>query len=343
MRRRRAGRHHTRPRRPGRHGDVDQGVTHDAAPAARTSPLLAKAPLGLGRGRGRPRVRPPWAGPTRPGPRGRCTTTRAGGRRGGPCWRSGPSRSSSARSSMQDGAERGAHPGQRAGVGLDADPLEERDARGHVNRAQVVLGRGQQEQLPTGRASARGPRPTPYRSWLRSRLDAPHSVSWCPLVSFKMLARTRPWSDRSSCPHSEVGAPLHLDGVGHVEPLPRLVGPVQEQVGTGVSVEVGEAEGRAGPHHPVGVPTAGHPLGPDQRIGRHPGRNGPVARWPAGSACSRSPCRPGPGHGPGPPRGSPCPTARRGPPLVTIRSWTDCYLSFDRKTAQAGGVNVVFT
>ena len=134
------------------------------------------------------------------------------------------------------------------------------------------------------------------------RVDVPHSASWRPDVSPTMRGQHPALVAEQQVAGAEVGLPLDLDGVGDVEPLPRLVGVEEQHVRAGVAVQVGQPQRRAARERPCGVAAAGDGLGPRRSRVDAVGRRRPrrrrqrrhrlAPRLPAcARACSRAPGR----------------------------------------------------
>ena len=216
-----------------------------------------------------------------------------------------------------------AHERERA-VGLDARALEEVDVGHDVAPAEPVLGQRHREAVARrwgGRRARRRRRTSPRCAGGSTRRRARRA--WRSRVGGDREEHATHVGEQER-PGAEVGLPLHLDRVGHVEPFERLRGVVHEQVGAGVALEVGEPERRAPGQHARRVaararsrrPRAGAPARrarPTRRrtptasaagtVGWNAARRAPWARAWSRAANGRCWCRGG-GGGHGSPRPS---------------------------------------
>ena len=77
---------------------------------------------------------------------------------------------------------------------------------------------------------------------------------------------------------TKVGLPRHLDGVSHVQPLPRCVGAPQQQVRASSAVDVAQSDSGSPGQDLAGVAPTRDGLGPGEPLGVDTdGRRGPVA------------------------------------------------------------------
>ena len=129
-------------------------------------------------------------------------------------------------------------------VVADARRLNRLTPGGDVAPVEPVLGRGERRAARGRSASAPWTPPCAVAgSSADARSCAPHRASWRALVSATIVISTRPMSDSSSGAGAEVGLPLHLDGVGDVEPLGRVARRCStRRCDAGVAVDVGDAQ-----------------------------------------------------------------------------------------------------
>ena len=76
----------------------------------------------------------------------------------------------------------------------------------------------------------------PYLDAAIGALVVPQSASWRALVSSTIVIIARPMSDRQDGATPEVRLPLHLDGVGDVDPLRRRTGAVDHEVHARIAI-----------------------------------------------------------------------------------------------------------
>jgi hypothetical protein len=166
--------------------------------------------------------------------------------------------------------DRGARPGgsleARAAAVVDPHALEERHRRRDVAAVEAVLGGAEHEQLPPGGGRALGGAVAVALGVARLGGGAEQGVVAAGGVVDDGGEDTALVAEQE-LPGAGVDLPLHLHGVGDVEPLVGGVGVVQQDVRAGVAVDVGEADRRATGEHAVRVAAPGDPFGPDEPLG----------------------------------------------------------------------------
>ena len=171
-----------------------------------------------------------------------------------------------------DGLARAGAAGEgQAAVRPDPDALEERDGRRQVARGQPVLGRRQREQLPAGRARPLGGRVAVLRLVGGGGAGAAEGVV-PPGVVADDRRQDAAVAGQQRVPGGEVGLPADLDGVGHVEPLPRLQGVVEQDVRARLAGDVLQPDPRSARDDLVRVVAPRDGLRPGERARLHAGR-----------------------------------------------------------------------